>query len=144
VRFFRVERTLVCFKPQLSVIFNLTRSAGSPQFSAREQTILAVVSAHANNLYRCFQKIQAPSLAKYPTADTIRDRFSCLTRREAEVLALSARGLSAPEIATKFFLATRTVESHFAHAYDKLNIHSKREVLRLLWATADNEEFPVP
>jgi ATP/maltotriose-dependent transcriptional regulator MalT len=56
----------------------------------------------------------------------------CLTSREAQVGALLCRGLSAPEIATRLFVAVRTVEVHLAHLYQTLGVHSKRQAIALL------------
>jgi ATP/maltotriose-dependent transcriptional regulator MalT len=46
-----------------------------------------------------------------------------LTRREAEVLALMARGLSNAEIADGLVLSIRTVERHISNIYDKLGVN---------------------
>lgn len=48
-----------------------------------------------------------------------------LTRREIEVLALAADGLSNAEIAERLFVSVETVRSHVAHARAKLGAHSR-------------------
>jgi pimeloyl-ACP methyl ester carboxylesterase/DNA-binding CsgD family transcriptional regulator len=53
-----------------------------------------------------------------------------LSRREREIVALSLAGESGPDIARALFLSERTVESHLAHAYAKLGVHSKLELTR--------------
>ena len=50
-----------------------------------------------------------------------------LTHREREILAHLARGLSDHDIAQTLFLSVRTVQSHLAHIYAKLNVHSRTE-----------------
>jgi pimeloyl-ACP methyl ester carboxylesterase/DNA-binding CsgD family transcriptional regulator len=53
-----------------------------------------------------------------------------LSRREREIVALTMAGETAPAIARALFLSERTVESHLAHAYAKLGVHSKLELAR--------------
>lgn len=50
-----------------------------------------------------------------------------LTRREREVLALLAEGLTNTEIATRLFLSVRTVEHHVSRILTKLGLHSRSE-----------------
>src|ERR1700694_2986281 len=52
-----------------------------------------------------------------------------LTRREREVLALLAQGLSGPEIAQQLTLGLSSVKSHIAHLYGKLGVNSKRQAV---------------
>jgi HD-GYP domain-containing protein (c-di-GMP phosphodiesterase class II) len=52
---------------------------------------------------------------------------SGLTRREAEVLVLLARGLSNPEIASKLTISRKTVSSHLEHIYTKIGVNSRTE-----------------
>lgn len=48
-----------------------------------------------------------------------------LTPREREVLALLGRGLSDLDIAQELFVSVRTVQTHLAHIYEKLDVHSR-------------------
>jgi DNA-binding CsgD family transcriptional regulator len=54
-----------------------------------------------------------------------------LTRRERDVAQLAALGYTAREIGERLFIGERTVETHLAHAYAKLGIRSKSELIRL-------------
>jgi DNA-binding NarL/FixJ family response regulator len=51
-----------------------------------------------------------------------------LTRREAEIARLAAQGLRDKDIAQALTLSVRTIESHLATTYRKLNIASRREL----------------
>jgi DNA-binding NarL/FixJ family response regulator len=68
--------------------------------------------------------LDAPAPA--PASDGAGARLG-LTAREAEVLALLAEGLTNREIATRLFISQKTVASHLAHIFDKLDVHSRVE-----------------
>jgi DNA-binding CsgD family transcriptional regulator len=51
-----------------------------------------------------------------------------LTRREAEVAALAARGLTNREIADRLFVSVRTVEAHVDHVLTKLGFHTRTQL----------------
>jgi two-component system response regulator NreC len=53
-----------------------------------------------------------------------------LTPREVEVLRLIAQGYTNRQIADLLALSVRTVESHRAHVMEKLNLHSRVELVR--------------
>jgi DNA-binding CsgD family transcriptional regulator len=55
---------------------------------------------------------------------------SGLTAQEARVVDLAVTGATVREIAAEMHLSPRTVDSHLAHAYDKLGVHSKQELRR--------------
>ncbi|MDT8304910.1 MAG: response regulator transcription factor [Anaerolineae bacterium] len=50
-----------------------------------------------------------------------------LTPREQEVLAHLVHGESDRDIAQALFLSVRTVQTHLAHVYEKLEVHSRTE-----------------
>jgi DNA-binding CsgD family transcriptional regulator len=54
---------------------------------------------------------------------------STLTRREEDVLALAARGLTNAEIASELGIATRTVGKHLEHVYEKLDTRTRTGAL---------------
>ena len=51
-----------------------------------------------------------------------------LTRREAEVAVLAARGLTNRDIAAQLFLSVRTVEVHVDHILTKLGFHTRTQL----------------
>lgn len=55
-----------------------------------------------------------------------------LSPREAEVLALLAVGRSRTFIMEQLVISDATVKSHTNHTYQKLGIHSKRELITLV------------
>ena len=52
-----------------------------------------------------------------------------LSARETEVLGYLARGRSQPYIRDALVLSKNTVASHVKHIYQKLNVHSRQELL---------------
>ena len=73
-----------------------------------------------------------------PTADT-RAHPAGLTRRQADVLALIADGLTNAEIADRLVLSVRTVDTHVAAILDRLGVRSRREAAAVA-RTLDLEE----
>lgn len=53
-----------------------------------------------------------------------------LTRREKEVLALIAEGLTNSQIASKLFVSIDTVDSHRKHLHSKLNVKNTAQLIR--------------
>jgi DNA-binding NarL/FixJ family response regulator len=64
-------------------------------------------------------------------AGTPNQPFSRLTKREREVFELLIRGHSNEEIATRLFIARRTVETHRQRVMNKLSAHSVIQMQRL-------------
>jgi DNA-binding NarL/FixJ family response regulator len=50
-----------------------------------------------------------------------------LTQRELDILSALSRGLTDREIAQQLYISVRTVQSHLAHIYEKLHVHSRTE-----------------
>jgi two-component system NarL family response regulator len=50
-----------------------------------------------------------------------------LTKRESDILSALSRGLTDREIAQQLSISVRTVQSHLAHIYEKLHVHSRTE-----------------
>ena len=61
-------------------------------------------------------------------------RMDQLTRRERDVVALIADGLSNKEVAGRLAISQRTVEGHRARAMHKLEVRTPAELVRLLLA----------
>lgn len=61
-------------------------------------------------------------------------RRSGLTPREAEVVALIARGLSNQDIAERVFMSINTIKSYIRSAYRKMEVESRTQAV--IWAMA--------
>jgi DNA-binding CsgD family transcriptional regulator/MFS family permease len=56
-----------------------------------------------------------------------------LSPRESDVLTLLARGRSNPLIASELYLSQSTINTHVKAIYAKINIHSRQELLNLIY-----------
>ena len=56
--------------------------------------------------------------------------FDLLSKKEKEAAQLMVQGLSNKEIASSLFIETNTVKSHVTKIFQKLNIHSRQELLK--------------
>lgn len=55
-----------------------------------------------------------------------------LTRREIEVLRLTARGLTTQDIAGRLFISPKTADHHIQHIYGKIGVSTRAAAAR--WA----------
>lgn len=74
----------------------------------------------------------AGSEAPRPVTPVTSTPSNPLTRREREVAALVARGLTNRQIAAELFIAERTADTHVEHILEKLGLHSRARVA--VWA----------
>jgi DNA-binding CsgD family transcriptional regulator len=87
-------------------------------------------------LQRAMQRLRTlgvrdlPALRRGPRATT-RANPAGLTRREAEVLALVAKGLRNTEIADRLYLTPRTVGHHVSAIYAKLGVETRTDAARV-------------
>lgn len=59
-----------------------------------------------------------------------RNTFAALTPREREIVALIAEGLSNREIADRLVLSLSTVQTHYSHIMEKLNLQSRAGLIK--------------
>jgi DNA-binding NarL/FixJ family response regulator len=59
-----------------------------------------------------------------------RDSYSALTEREREILKLVAEGYTNNQIAERLIISPKTVDTHRTHIMDKLNLHSRAELVK--------------
>lgn len=60
------------------------------------------------------------------------ERFSKMSRRERDVLALLVEGLSQEAMAERLFLSPHTVRTHIQRALERLGVHSRLEAVSLV------------
>jgi DNA-binding CsgD family transcriptional regulator len=59
------------------------------------------------------------------------------THREYDVLSLVGRGRSIPSTSKALFVSENTVKSHVKSIYQKLDVHSKQELMDLIEVGSD-------
>ena len=102
-------------------------------------TLAAVFALNENNLSqrRIFSDLEmvAPEESLYANIDAgcvAIGKAHKLTKREIEVLQLLCKGRSKAYIGEDLFISENTVRSHTKHIYEKLNVHSKQEILNMM------------
>lgn len=97
--------------------------------AAESELITAIKTVMQGNIYihpamtRALLKDLVPAPASKRVAD------NTLTHREVEILRLIARGYTNNQIAEKLSISSRTVEGHRANLMDKLDLHSRVELV---------------
>jgi predicted ATPase/DNA-binding CsgD family transcriptional regulator len=84
-------------------------------------------------------RLGADDTAQYEAAPAGTGRRPLLTRREREVAALVARGLTNRQAAETLLVAPRTVETHLEHIFSKLGVQTRAEVAA--WAARQDMQF---
>jgi len=69
-------------------------------------------------------------IARHFDRDASRDLLRILSAREREVLQLLAEGKGVGDIADLLHLSRKTIETHRAHLYQKLDIHDLPGLVR--------------
>jgi two-component system response regulator NreC len=59
-----------------------------------------------------------------------KDSYSSLTEREREILKLVAEGYTNNQRAERLVISPKTVDTHRTHIMDKLNLHSRAELVK--------------
>lgn len=110
--------------------------AGASGFLLKDAPAAELV--HAVRVIAAGEALLAPSvtrrlIAAYASRTRPRraepDSINTLTRREAEVLRLIARGLSNQEIAAELVLAEQTVKTHVSRVLMKLNLRDRAQAV---------------
>jgi DNA-binding NarL/FixJ family response regulator len=97
---------------------DLSCTRSDTDFSDGERDLLDAVRPY---LARTLQRVDAN-----PIAESLRVEFG-ISRREAELLALVARGQTNRQIAATLFLAPGTVRKHLEHLYAKLGVTTRTQ-----------------
>ena len=105
-------------------------------FSDRDNT-LVFEPVEEGEITPLVQPGEADEPPSTPTMDeriaVVAEKFG-LTTRETEVFMLWATGHGAKSIEEKLVLSSATVRTHIRHIYEKLDVHSRAELIELLEA----------
>ena len=100
--------------------------------SASSDLLSAIRAVHRGGVFL------SPSVAKRLVDDHLRRAsegdqrpgYDSLTDRERQILKLIGEGCTNQEIAQKLCLSVNTVQTHRTHIMDKLNLHSRAQLMR--------------
>ena len=76
------------------------------------------------------REVQVPVGEPFVADEKKRDDLG-ITRREMEILALVAQGMSNREIAGKLYVSENTVKTHCSRAFDKLGARRRTQAVQL-------------
>lgn len=79
----------------------------------------------------CEPNAENPALTMDERIAAVAEKFG-LTARETEVFTLWVTGHGAKSIEEKLVLSSATVRTHIRHIYEKLDVHSRAELIELL------------
>jgi two-component system, NarL family, response regulator LiaR len=99
---------------------------GTRLLAPRERVVDRIVDRIVDRVVEVEIPVPAPDVA---ANDTARERLG-ITRRELEILALVARGLSNREIGETLFVSENTVKTHCSRAFDKLGARRRTEAVQ--------------
>jgi DNA-binding CsgD family transcriptional regulator len=68
-----------------------------------------------------------------------RCRISGLSAREREVVAALVAGLDTRAVTEHLFMSRHTVQDHLKSVFEKMSVHSRREVLAMFNASQDGQ-----
>lgn len=79
-----------------------------------------------------------PVVPRRPRSKTLSNPLELLSAREREVATLVADGLTNAEIGKRLHISGRTVATHLANIYERLNIHNRAALARCVveWGLA--------
>lgn len=93
------------------------------------ELVNAIRSVYAGDMY-IHPAMTRSLLGESASLSASEENTSTLTAREMDVLRLIAQGFTNRQIADKLSLSIRTVESHRANLMEKLDLHSRVELVR--------------
>jgi DNA-binding CsgD family transcriptional regulator/PAS domain-containing protein len=68
--------------------------------------------------------------------------WEVLTPREQEIATLVSQGLTTRQIAAKAFVSENTVKQHLKRIFAKTDVHSRAELVQLIWAAKHGGQVP--
>jgi ATP/maltotriose-dependent transcriptional regulator MalT len=98
----------------------------------QDEELVAVIKDVAKQQNRAEEEVIAEftkvGLNQFLTQKELQDRWSSLSRREQQVVALICLGSRNYEIAQTLGIAPETVKTHLQHIFDKFQLRGSREL----------------
>ncbi|HEY8889686.1 MAG TPA: helix-turn-helix transcriptional regulator [Clostridium sp.] len=109
----------------------LMRSKNTGDFSDHDLEVCSILNSH---LCRCFRQT-FPNGISYKSSTLIENDIMNkyrLTQREYEILPMLNAGMHNSEISSKLFISENTTKKHVAHIFEKLNVSSRSQLVRVV------------
>ncbi len=109
----------------------LMRSEKTGDFSNHDLEVCNILNDH---LCRRFRQIFPNGISYKASTSPQSDMITKyrLTQREYEILQLLNLGMHNNEISTKLFISENTTKKHVAHIFEKLNVSSRSQLVRVV------------
>lgn len=105
-----------------------------PKKAADTELIAAIRAVNRGEvfIYSSFAKTMVTRMfhGKSSYQEEAIDRYERLSQREQEVLKAVAQGYTNQQVANQLYLSVKTVETYKARIMEKLNLHSRAELVR--------------
>jgi len=116
-------------------LFQVLRAGASGYIlkeAADTELISAIRSVYAGRFYLSppAQAMMVGDYMQRVRAGEEHDSYSGLTEREREILKLVAEGYTNNQIGERLVISPKTVDTHRTHVMDKLNLHSRAELVK--------------
>lgn len=111
----------------------ISRNGPNGDFDDRDRDMLNQARPYLIQSYRNAIAFEGMRAAIGSEALTVALLGAGLTRREAEVIGLLARGSSNGDLATTLGISTRTAEKHVQNAFRKLGVTSRSQAAAKVW-----------
>ena len=104
----------------------------SPRVFLQDEELIAVIKDVARQQSRAEEEVVADftkvGLNQFITQKELQERWSSLSDREQQVVALICLGSRNYEIAQTLGIAPETVKTHLQHIFDKFHLRGSREL----------------
>lgn len=108
--------------PKATIAIHRTGKYG---FTSTDRKALKLIRLHLTNLHGIFMNAVDQRQPHHNCVDILKS----LTKREAEIVDLLAKGMSPAQISKRKFISPHTVYNHMANIYKKTNVSNQRELL---------------
>lgn len=128
----------------IQYLTNKFSKTDQPRIFLQDEELIAIIKDVAKQQNRAEEDVIADftkvGLNQYLTQSELENRWSSLSQRERQVVALICLGYRNYEIAEKLSIAPETVKTHLQKVFDKFNLRSSKE-LRLALKNWDFREW---
>ncbi len=132
------------FRRLIQSLLPRKQGANQPRVFLQDEQLITAIKDVARQQQRTEEEVVADftkvGLNQFWTQNELKDRWSSLSRREQQVVALICLGYKYHEIAKILVIAPETVKKHLQSIFNKFNLRSSKE-LRLVLKNWDFQEW---